>query len=209
MAVRRPGALAVGLVAVGQLDVGVQAGLRWLASPGSMPSSAGSRDRGSADRDAAGELLRAVPGAVTAAYQNRRFVESAVQFLAACAGVRQFIDLGCGLLAPGAVHEVALRIAPAARVAYVDHDPAVLAELDASLADHPAVRTVLGDVRHPDRILSDPALMSLIDTAQPVAVMLTAVLHFVADDADPGGIVAAFMEVMACWELPRPIACNG
>lgn len=48
-----------------------------------MPSVAGihsvligSRDRGPTDRDAAGKLLKAVPSAVTGAYQNRRFVEA-------------------------------------------------------------------------------------------------------------------------------------
>jgi hypothetical protein len=157
---------------------------------------AGSRDRGPADRDAAGQVLRAIPGAVMAAYQNRRIVESAVQFLTACAGVRQFIDIGCGLLAPGAVHEVALGIAPAARVVYADYDPAVLAQLDRSLTGHPAVRTVLGDVRRPGSILGHPALMSFIDMAEPVAVIMTAVLHFVADEDDPDGIVGVFMSAM-------------
>jgi hypothetical protein len=169
-----------------------------------MPSVAGihsvligSRDRGTADRDAAGELLRATPTAVTAAYQNRRFLETAVQFLTACAGIRQFIDVGCGLPAAGAVHEVVLGIAPGARVAYVDHDPAVISELDASLAGHPSVRAMLGDVRRPGSILGHPALVSLIDMAQPVAIIMTAVLHFVADDADPGGTVATFTQAAA------------
>ena len=123
-----------------------------------------------------------MPSAVTAAYQNRRFLESAVQFMTACAGVRQFIDIGCGLPAPGAVHEVALGIAPGARVACVDRDPAVIAELSASLAGYPTVRAVRGDLRRPGGILSHPALVSFIDTTEPVAVILTAVLHFVADD---------------------------
>jgi SAM-dependent methyltransferase len=158
---------------------------------------AGSRDLGRADRGAAGELLRAVPSAVTAVYQNRRFADSAVQFLTACAGVRQFIDLGCGMPAPGAVHEVALGIAPGARVAYLDHDPDVITELEAALAGYPMVLAMLGDVRRPDSILRHPALVSLIDLAEPVAVILTAVLHFVADADDPVGIVAAFVRAMA------------
>jgi S-adenosyl methyltransferase len=137
-----------------------------------------------------------MPSAVTAAYQNRRFLERAVQFLAACAGIRQFIDVGCGLLAPGAVHDVALGIAPDARVAYVDHDPAVIAQLDTSLAGHPAVRAILGDVRRPGSILGHPALVSFIDTAEPVAVIMTAVLQYVADEDDPGGIVGAFMSAV-------------
>lgn len=169
-----------------------------------MPSVAGihnvllgSRDRGPADRDAAGDLLRVAPSAVTAAYQNRRFLENAVQFVTACAGVRQFIDFGCGFLVSGAVHQVALGIAPVSRVVYVDHDPAVITELDLLLKSYSMVRVVLGDVRRPGSILAHPALVSLIDMSKPVAVILTAVLQFVADDADPGGIVAAAVEAMA------------
>ena len=158
---------------------------------------AGSRDGHPADRDAAGELLRITPGAVTAAYQNRRFLESAVQLAAACGGIRQFVDIGCGLLAPGAVHETALRIAPAARVVYVDHDPSVISELNASLADHPTVLAVQADLRRPSSVLGHPDLLSLIDMARPVAVILTAVLHFVTNDEDPSGIVATFTRAMA------------
>ncbi|HUZ50993.1 MAG TPA: SAM-dependent methyltransferase [Streptosporangiaceae bacterium] len=152
---------------------------------------------GPADRYSAGELLRTMPGAVTAAYQNRRFLECAVQFLAACEGIRQFVDIGCGLPAAGAVHDVALRIAPGARVAYVDHDPAVISALDAPLAGYPTVRAVAGDLRRPGGILGHPELAAFIDMAEPVAVVLTAVLHFVADDADPGGIVAGLVQAVA------------
>jgi hypothetical protein len=167
-----------------------------------MPSVAGicnvltgSRDSSPADRDAAGELLRIVPGAVTTAYQNRRFLESAVQFMAACGGIRQFIDIGCGL--PGVVHETAVRIAPTARVAYVDHDPLVVAQLKSSLGGHPTVLAARGDLRQPSSVLGHPGLLSLIDMTQPVGVILTAVLHFVTDDDDPGGIVATFARAMA------------
>lgn len=145
-----------------------------------------------ADRDAAGELLRVAPCAVAAAYQNRRFLESAVLSVAR-AGIRQFIDVGCGFLAPGAVHQAV----PGSQVVYIDHDPSVIAELTASLAGYPTVLAVHGDVRRPGSILRHPALMSLIDISEPVAVILAAVLHYVADDDDPGGIVAAFKQAMA------------
>lgn len=173
-----------------------------------MPSIAGihdvlngSRDHDPADRDAAGELLRTDPSAVTAAYQNRRFVESATQFMTACAGIRQFIDIGCGFLAPGAVHEIALGIAPDARVVYADNDPSVAAQVNASIAGHPSVLAVQADLRRPSSILDDPAVSSVIDMAEPVAIMLTAVLHFLTDDDDPGGIVAALMRAVAPGSL--------
>jgi SAM-dependent methyltransferase len=172
-------------------------------SAAGMPSVArihnillGGQGHDPADRDAAGELLRLAPYAVAAAYQNRRFLESAVLSVAG-AGVRQFLDVGCGLLGPGAVHETAARTVRGPRVVYVDHDPSVIAQLNASLADYPTALAVYGDVRFPASLLRHPALRSLIDISEPVAIILTSVLHYVADDDDPGGIVTDFKQAMA------------
>lgn len=156
----------------------------------------GGRDRGAADRVAAGELLRMVPSAVTAAYQNRRFLVSALQFAVACSGIRLFIDVGCGFLAPDAVHETVLGIVPGGRVVYVDHDRAVISQLRTSLAGLPAVTAIHGDLRQPGRILGKPAVLSLFRTAEPVAVIMAAVLQYVTDAEDPGGIVGAFTQAM-------------
>src|SRR6266498_5956083 len=49
------------------------------------------------------------------------------------------------------------------------------------------------DLRNPKAILSDPDLAKLIDFDQPVAVLLVAVLHLMADDDDPAGIVAQLL----------------
>jgi hypothetical protein len=171
-----------------------------VTGPAGVPSVAGirnvllgARDGGAADRAAAGELLRIVPSAVTAAYQNRRFLTSAVQFAALSSGLRQFIDLGCGFLATGAVHDTVLGIRPAAQVVYVDRDPAVVSQVSASLAGLPSVAAIRGDLRQPDLVLRDPAVLALTDIGEPVAIVLAAVLEYVADADDPGGIVAAFM----------------
>ena len=137
------------------------------------------------------------PGAVMAAYQNRRFVQTAVQFITACEGIRQFVDTGCGFIGPGAVHEVALGIAPDARVVYVDRAPSVISQVNAVLAGHPAAVAMPGDLGQPSGILSDPALRSFIDVTRPVAVILAAVLHFLADEDDPHTAVAAFTHAMA------------
>jgi S-adenosyl methyltransferase len=56
----------------------------------------GGKDNYAADRDAAGRLLDAVPGAAAAAQDNRRFLGRAVWFLAREAGIRQFLDIGTG-----------------------------------------------------------------------------------------------------------------
>jgi S-adenosyl methyltransferase len=157
----------------------------------------GGRGRCAADQDAAGALLQIVPGTVTAAYQNRRFLRTAVHHLATHAGIRQFIDIGCGFLMADAVHEVASALEPRTRVAYVDRDPAVVTELSTAFRDVEAVEAMLGDVRRPESILAESGLRSLIDLAEPVAIILSAVLHFVSDDDDPNGIVSAFTDAMA------------
>ncbi|EFC78922.1 hypothetical protein FrEUN1fDRAFT_7960 [Parafrankia sp. EUN1f] len=47
--------------------------------------------------------------------------------LAADAGVRQFLDIGPGLPAEHATHQIAQQVAPQSRIVYVDNDPIVLA----------------------------------------------------------------------------------
>jgi hypothetical protein len=47
----------------------------------------------------------------------------AVAYLAAEAGMRQFLDIGTGIPTSPNLHEVAQDIAPAARVVYADNDP--------------------------------------------------------------------------------------
>ena len=56
---------------------------------------------------------------------NRSFIGHAVRYLAGEAGIRQFIDLGGGLPTQTNVHQMAQRVAPDARVAYIDNDPVV------------------------------------------------------------------------------------
>jgi hypothetical protein len=79
-----------------------------------------------ADRDLAGRLLAIEPRAGEYARVNRAFLHRAVRLLLD-AGVRQFLDLGSGIPTVGNVHEVAQRLAPQARVVYVDIDPIAVA----------------------------------------------------------------------------------
>ena len=56
---------------------------------------------------------------------------------------------------------------------------------------------VLADVREPKTILENPQVLELLDFDRPVAVLMVALLHFVAHDEDAAGIVAAFRDVLA------------
>ena len=94
----------------------------------------GGKDHYSVDRRAADEILAAVPTAGTMARANRAFLQRAVRFLAAEAGIRQFIDIGTGLPTQGNVHQIAQASVPDARVIYVDNDPVELAHGRALLA---------------------------------------------------------------------------
>jgi len=156
----------------------------------------GGKDNFPADREAAEMLLAVAPEARDLARQNRAFLGRVVRFLAVEAGIRQFIDIGTGIPTQGNVHEIAHATAPAARVVYVDNDPIVLVHSRALLA---GVNTTIieGDLRQPDAILNDPKLRRVIDFDQPVAVLLVAILHFIADAEDPAGIVARLRDGMA------------
>ena len=150
-----------------------------------------------ADHAFAGELLRLVPDAVMAAYQNRNFVRRAVQFLAGPAGIRQFIDVGTGLPTQYNVHEIAQQITPDAHVLYVDHDPMVISRARELLAGSASAAAVNHDLRDPDGIVHHPALTTLIDLDRPVAILLASVLHFIDDAEDPHPIVRILQQAMA------------
>ena len=150
----------------------------------------GGKDGYAADREAAEEVARCRPQVVAGARANRAFLARLVRYLASERGIRQFVDVGCGLPAPDSTHEVAQAIAPQSRVAYVDNDPQVLSHARALLASGPggACGYVDADVRDPGEVLGQAA--QTLDLARPAALLLLAVLHFVQDADDPRGIVA-------------------
>jgi len=121
---------------------------------------------------------------------NRAFLPSSVRYLAGRCGIGQFLDIGPGLPAPLATHEVAQAIAPEARVVYVDNDPLVLSHARALLASSPegGCDYIDADLRDPDVIVREAACT--LDFARPAAVLLLAVLHFIPDSDNPAGIVA-------------------
>lgn len=147
------------------------------------------------DRDEAARLLKAYPLLGELAWENRQFLVRAVAHIAR-QGVTQFIDVGAGLPASPNTHEIAQLANPAARVAYVDNDPLVITHARCLLAKSAGVVAVPGDLRDPDAILSSPALAGLIDLAEPVCVLLAAVLHFL-DTPAAAKVTTALTRAMA------------
>jgi hypothetical protein len=155
----------------------------------------GGHDNFAVDRAAALAVSEAAPEAQLMAVENRGFLRRAVRYLAAEAGITQFLDIGTGLPTQGNVHQVAQGINPAARVVYVDNDPMVLAHSRALKTGGNTV-VIDADLRDQRTILNHPAARKLIDFSQPLAVLLVAVLHFISDDDDPSAIVAAIRDAL-------------
>jgi hypothetical protein len=150
----------------------------------------GGHDNFAADRIAALKVSERSPEAPLVARGNRKFLGRAVRFLAAEAGIRQFLDLGTGLPTKGNVHQVAQATAPGARVVYVDNDPMVLAHSRA-LKTGEGTAVIRADLRDAGTILGHPDTGRLIDFSEPLAILFVAVLHFVGDP-DAGAAVARF-----------------
>jgi S-adenosyl methyltransferase len=149
-----------------------------------------------ADREAAEILKAAVPDIIDAMWANRGFHGRAAVWMAEH-GIRQFIDVGSGMPTQYNTHQAVQRVAPGARVVYVDHDPIVAAHSAPLLAADGTTALVTADWREPGMVLGHPALLKLIDFAEPVGVLMTTLIHFVPDDLDPWGLVARYMAAVA------------
>ncbi|MGI5162389.1 SAM-dependent methyltransferase [Microbispora sp. CA-102843] len=156
----------------------------------------GGKDNFAADREAAEAALLIAPELPLMCREGRRFLRRTVRFLAA-AGIRQFIDIGCGLPTQGNVHEIARECAPDARVVYVDKDPVVVNHGQALVEDNERVAVIRGDVRDPDSILTHPRLRALVNLDEPVGVLLVSVLAAINDDDLTMAITARLREAIA------------
>lgn len=148
-----------------------------------------------ADREAAERALAAIPDVPVAVRENRKFLGRVVRLMAE-AGIRQFLDLGTGLPTQENVHQVAQTVRPDARVVYVDNDPVTLAHARALLATDTQTTVADADLRYPELVLDNPSVRGRIDFTEPVGVLLLLMLHFVTDEENPGGLVAAFRDAL-------------
>ncbi len=158
----------------------------------------GGKNHFAADRETADKVLKSWPSIRVGAREQRGFLGRAVRYLAAEAGIRQFLDIGAGLPSSTAVHEIAQSVQPSCRVVYVDNDPLVLMHARALLTSAPQGRTayVRADLRDPARILADPVTRAVLDLREPAALILVGILHFLRDEDGPGQIVATLLDAL-------------
>ncbi|GAA2079976.1 SAM-dependent methyltransferase [Streptomyces albiaxialis] len=143
----------------------------------------GGRDNYAVDRLVGDEIAAANPHIVDIARVQRAFLCRAVRCLAEEHGVRQFLDVGTGLPTVDNTHEVAQRVAPDARIVYVDHDPLVLTHARALLTSTPegVTQYLEADLRAPEAILEGAA--GTLDLAEPVALILLGITAHITDDS--------------------------
>lgn len=146
-----------------------------------------------ADRAAADAQLAVLPDVATTARANRAFLARVVRY-SLQQGITQFLDLGSGIPTVGNVHETAHAVEPTARVAYVDNEAVAFAHAQRLLRDTPRVTVTQADLGDPDAVLTAPGVAGLLDFEQPLAVLMVSVLHFLSEEDDPAGVVAAYRD---------------
>jgi hypothetical protein len=154
------------------------------------------KDNYPADRAAGAAAAEANPNILIGVRANRSFLRRAVRYLAADAGIRQFLDIGTGLPSANNTHEVAQAVAPESKIVYVDNDPIVLAHARALLTSNPEGKTayIAADARDPEKILQEAA--ETLDFSQPIAVMTLMIMQYIPDSDDPHAIVARLLDAV-------------
>ncbi|HEX2771670.1 MAG TPA: SAM-dependent methyltransferase [Micromonosporaceae bacterium] len=156
----------------------------------------GGKDNFAVDREAGDQYRKVFPGVINVAQASRQFLTRTVRYLAAEAGVRQFLDIGTGLPTVDNTHEIAQRVAPESRIVYVDNDPLVLVHARALLVSTPegATQYIDADLREPDTILGEAA--KTLDFTQPIALILSGILGHITDTDEARSIVAKLVEAL-------------
>lgn len=111
---------------------------------------------------------------------SREFTGRAVRW-AARQGIRQFIDLGVGLVPSPAVHEMARSVCADARTGYVDDDREVTDYLADVLLDgrqNEGTAVVAADLSDSAAVLAELERGKIIEPSEPMCLIATMVLHF-------------------------------
>jgi hypothetical protein len=143
----------------------------------------GGRDNFDTDRRAARQLVTASPVMARLPSASRAFLRRAVRYMAAEAGIRQFLDIGTGMPSAGSTHEVAQAVDPSCRVVLVDNDPVVLAHARALLrsSEDGVISYLDADARDTQVVID--GTRATLDLTQPVGVVMIDLLNFVEDAA--------------------------
>jgi len=156
----------------------------------------GGKDNYAVDRELGDQIAAAYPIIVDIAQADRAVLNRAVRYLAGEAGVTQFLDIGTGLPTTNNTHEVAQRVAPAARIVYVDYDPLVLVHARALLTSgaEGATDYIDADLRDTETILREAG--KTLDFSRPVVLMLSGILAHLPTVEEARTVVGRIMDAL-------------
>ena len=151
-----------------------------------------------ADRDAAERIRADLPEISDMAWANRGFHQRAAKWLAQERGITPVHRHRVRACPPRATP---MRWSgpwrPDARVVYVDNDPMVRAYAQGLLTDSRFTTFVFGRPARSGQGAERPPAPVAIDFTEPAGLLMTAVLHFVPDEADPWGLVSRYLAALA------------
>jgi S-adenosyl methyltransferase len=138
----------------------------------------GGRDNFAVDREASRAFIGSMPGLKRVTDQARAFRRRVITYLVE-AGIRQFLDVGTGIVPPGTTHEDAQGLDPGCRVLYTESDPMMLSRAQARMRSAPGgvVRCVDGDIADVDAIIASAP--PTLDLSRPVGLLLLSTLAHV------------------------------
>jgi hypothetical protein len=142
----------------------------------------GGKDNFAVDRQVGDQIRAAFPQIVDNARASRAFLVRSVGYVTGEAGIRQFLDVGTGLPTADNTHEVAQRVAPEAKIVYVDNDPLVLSHARALLTSSPQGVTQYVDADGRDSATVLAAARRTLDFDQPIALINSGILGHITDD---------------------------
>src|SRR5699024_838599 len=154
------------------------------------------KDHFEVDRELAGRTDRAAPGFQEVVLGERAFLQRAVRHMAEGLGVRQFLQFGVGLPAPGDPHDVVQDTVPDARFLYVSDDPVVLAHHRALLRDGRTCVT-FGSLTDPGALLRSADLLGFLDLSRPVGLLLCGTVAHIPTTASPGAAIGTLRDALA------------
>jgi hypothetical protein len=82
-------------------------------------------------------------------------------------------------------------------VIYVDNDPMVQLHSQDILTGQESIAAITGDLREPRSILDHEKVRELIDFSQPTGLLMTGVLMFVSDEAQPYHLIRQYLDALA------------
>ena len=156
----------------------------------------GGKDNYEVDRQVIRKLRQVAPDVALIASDNRDFLVRVTRFLTGTAGITQFLDCGSGLPTAENTHQIAQRLAPDARVVYVDNDPVVLAHGRALLVENDRTFFSAADIFKPHEVLNDETVRGNLDFSEPIALFQLGTLHHYDGARSLQSVMAEYIEAL-------------